>query len=340
MAREEQDRHAVALFDPARHDSRDAVMEALIRQDHEGLAVEVPFSLQAIADFLLQLGVQLLALHVDGVQVAGEAVGLGLVVGREQLEPDIRGLQPARGVEARPEAEADVLGGEGVEVGLGDRPQRLDAREGAPRPVAVALAVALDSRPDQRAVWAVQGHHVGHRPDGHEVQEMLHARGVRAFHRDGQEVGHAHSREILEVVEIHLWVDDGVHVRKLFGHLVVIRHDQVDAVGLGRRGRRMGRDPVVASQDDTGALGGEPLDGGWGDAVTVLEAIGEVGLDVSLEATREVAVEDRRGGHAVAVVIPVDDDLLAGGQGLLEAANGLLHAGREDGMLEVIERVA
>jgi hypothetical protein len=203
-----------------------------------------------------------------------------------------------------------------------------------------ALAVAFDACPDQGAVGAVQGHHVGHRPDGDEVQEVLHARGVPALHRDGQEVGDAYACKVLEMREVHLRVDDGVDVRKLLGHLVVIRHDQVDAVGLGRGCGRMGRDAVVAGEDHPRPLGREPFDGGRGDAVAVLEAIGEVGFNVALEAAREIAVKHRRRGHAVTVVIPVDDDLLAGGKRLFEASDSFLHARREDGMLEVVERVA
>ncbi|MNX92878.1 hypothetical protein D3C86_1250360 [compost metagenome] len=234
VIREEQDRHAVPLLDPSGHDARDAVMIAFVGEEHEGLRVEIQLPLDLREDRRLEFRVQLAAIGVDRIEPLGEGTGLGRIIGGKQLKADLRGLQTASRVQARPELEADVLGPEVLPGGAGDVAQRSDARQD------LAATHPLDAGPDQGAIGTVERHHVGDRADGDQIQEVLHARVEAAFQGQREHVGHPHPREILEVRELHLGVHDRVGIGQGLGHLVVIGHDQVDPVLLGLLGGGMG----------------------------------------------------------------------------------------------------
>ena len=83
--------------------------------------------------------------------------------------------------------------------------------------------------------------------------------------------------------------------------------------------RLVGREPAVDAQDQRGALVGEQVDGLDRDAVALDEAARQVPADVGAELAQRLDRE-RRGAHAVDVVVAVHDDPAAVRDRVLDGA--------------------
>ena len=116
---------------------------------------------------------------------------------------------------------------------------------------------------------------------------------------------------------VALGIQHGDRHRQLVVRLVVVRDDQVDAE-LARPPRRFdAADAAVDRNDQRHAVGLQPLDGCRLEAVAVAQPLGDEMDDVAAEHL-ERATEDHRRRDAVDVVVAVNGDALAAGDGLLE----------------------
>ena len=113
---------------------------------------------------------------------------------------------------------------------------------------------------------------------------------------------------------------------------VVVGHDHLEPEGLRLRDLVDGGDPAVDRQHEPDALVGEPAEGVARDAVALLEAARKMPDDVRAELAQEQHRERRR-ADAVDVVVAVDADPLALVDRRANAFDGDLHVTEEDGVV-------
>ena len=132
-------------------------------------------------------------------------------------------------------------------------------------------------------------------------------------------------------------IQHGHRHRQLVVRLVVVGDDQVDAE-LARPPRRFdAADAAVDGNDQRDAVGVQPLDGRRLQAVAVAQPLGNEMDDVAAEHL-ERATEDDGRRDAVDVVVAVNGDPLAAGDGLLEPLDRRRHAGQLERIVQVIQR--
>jgi len=73
-----------------------------------------------------------------------------------------------------------------------------------------------------------------------------------------------------------------------------------------------------------------------GEAVALVHAEGEEGAGIGAEEAQD-AGEESEGGHAVHIVVAIEDDALAAVDCLEDALDGGAHAREEEGVGEVLE---
>ena len=105
------------------------------------------------------------------------------------------------------------------------------------------------------------------------------------------------------------------------------------------RARRAAAAPLIPQSTETTScdpVSFETVEGGRLEAVAVAQAFGNEVDDVPAEQLQR-APQDDRGGDAVDVVVAVDRDALAGGNGLLEPHDGALHVGQPERVQQVLQ---
>ncbi len=128
------------------------------------------------------------ALSVQALQLGGQDAGTSQVIGSQQLYGDVGVGQPAQGIEARPQDEADVLLREPVGVEFSGLHYHLETQ---------AFGVTQGLQPPLEQVARVAGLHrdVGHDPQSHQVEILCRVLGsprsvVQRLH---QFIGTSHS---------------------------------------------------------------------------------------------------------------------------------------------------
>ncbi|MCY1215315.1 hypothetical protein D9M72_271580 [compost metagenome] len=277
------------------------------------------------------LGLDRAALAVDVVEFARHFQRLGLVVGGQAGDAQAHVGQPARGVDARAQREAQV-----ETIGAARFAAR-DGEQGAQPGLQAARAHALQALGDQQAVVRVQLDHVGHRAQRHQVRQRVQARAaVGRVHAAPAQFGaqcqhhvenDAHARQVLgrKAAAGLVGVHDGQRGRQGVAGQVVVGDHHADARGVGRGHAVHAGDAVVHRDDDVGLAGAVPAgqfhDGGR-QAVAGLETVGN--QEVHVGAHRGQGPQpDRAGGGAVAVVVGHDQQLSARLDGVGQHAGGM-----------------
>ncbi|PYO85770.1 MAG: hypothetical protein DMD65_00170, partial [Gemmatimonadetes bacterium] len=109
--------------------------------------------------------VERLAPRVQGLELARDARRVVRIVGEQQPQPVVRIADPARGIEPGSEDEPHVAGLER----LPGQARRVEQR---PHAGPVRVREQLQPVAHEDAVLPREGHHVRHRREGHEVEEM------------------------------------------------------------------------------------------------------------------------------------------------------------------------
>jgi len=275
---------------------------------------------------------QSLAIPILGVERFREQAGLRPVGGLKEVERRLGGVEAARGVQARAEFEADVVG-QGLAGDAGHGHERGDAGVNGSFHLLEAFA-------HQDPVLVDQGDQVGHRPHGHEVEPLTQVQfldavpleeGVAQFEDD------AGAAEVVEVIA-EFRIDEGHGGRRLPEMtLVMVEHDHVDASiaeGANLFGRR---GAAVHRQDQGGRMFGEAaLDSLVIETVSVIDPVGEKGVRFQAESPQET-VEQGQGGHAIDVVVSVEHHGFLPVDGLEDALHGRLHLRQQEGIGEILE---
>ncbi len=185
----DEDRTVKAARQFARHDADHAGMPGLGAQ-HERRAIR-PGQQSARGEQCLGLHLRLhvLAVAILAVELPRQSQRLRVILGRQEVECRLRGVEPAGCVETRTEPVAEMHGArpavdaahffEGAEAGV--------ARGGE----------AFEPFGDEQAVFADERHHVGHGPQCDEIEHVFEQRalcglparleqGVREFEREAR----------------------------------------------------------------------------------------------------------------------------------------------------------
>ena len=85
-------------------------MPPVSHQDEPGIALEIGLLLELRQRLVEHALIEGLPFHVEPVQLAGQPIGFGLIVGEQESEPIRCVTDPSRRVEPRPEDEAAVAG--------------------------------------------------------------------------------------------------------------------------------------------------------------------------------------------------------------------------------------
>ena len=218
------------------------------------------------------------------------------------------GTESADRVDARNQRKGDPAGGQRLVVQPGGFHQRGNTRT-------VGVADVFQSAPDKDAVLAAQFYDIA---DGAQTEQIgvIVKQGVDvailALQRHDQLEGDAYAGEVLEAARTVAAVQ--VHHRHRFGQVadrgVVIGDDRVDAEGIGVSDLGVGGDAVVYGNDELYALFMQGIDRRDIHAVALALARRYVVADVGADGF-QIGIQQRRGRHAVRVVIAVNADFFA-----------------------------
>ena len=237
-----------------------------------------------------------LAVHL--LEPLREPPRLVRVVGEQQLERLARMPEPAGGVDARREPEADgaLVDDRGIDVR--DAHQR--AQPGLLRPRERAQPGACEG-----AVLVHERHDVGDRREPDQVGVLVDrdAERLRELRDD------AGAAELLKGIVGRTRRDDRT-VGKRLTRAVVIRDDDLEAVRLRAGDLLDGGDAAVDGQDEPAALVGETVERLAREAVALVEAARQMPVRVGAERAQRQNGE-RGGADPVDVVVAVDADALA-----------------------------
>jgi len=159
----------------------------------------------------------------------------------------------------------------------------------------------------------------------------------------GEFVGDACAAEFAEGVG-GVWaagVDDGVaigHVVEVGWGVVVVGDDEVYAEFFCAECGGVGGDAAVDGDEEFGALVGEGVNCGFVEAIALVEAVGDVGVDCGFWCDGvEDVVEDCGGGDAVDIVIAEDGDFFVFVDGGEDSLGGFVEVWDEGGVVEGCE---
>ncbi len=315
VERDDAGRPAVILHQPRRGEPDDAGLPRRIGDDGRprvGIGGRrLPGAAHDIVREPLPLEVALLELVGEGLRFLG-------FLGEQEPQRVGRIGDPAGRVQSRAEAEPDVRRADPPELQPGA------IREGAHAGDRRAIERG-QTRGDDGSVLSAERHHVSHGRERAELQELVLLHRVReiAEQRLREPQRDARAGELLVVGDVTgpARVHQGVRLRKDGRRVMVVGDDQVDAellreLRLGDRG-----DAAVHGDHDLRAVGRELAQRGRVEAVALLVAVRDVRADRNAKVP-ERAHEDGRAGDAVDVVVPVDDDALAGGERTADPLDG------------------
>ena len=298
----DQDRGAVmALGDPRGDDADHAGVPALGRQHvRRRRARGGDLRLRLEEDPRLHVA----ALGVHGVQLGGDGGRARDVGGEEELEAGIGAMEAPGGVDAGREAEAD---------GAGVHPARIDARH-LHQGLEAGLAGGgerAQAGPDQPSVLAHERDDVGHGGERDHVEVGVGGPRVhpdRVEQRLGELVRDPGGAQLRARVAADPRMDDrGVRQPAVGARRVVVRDHDVHPGGAGRRDLLHRGDRAVDGDQQLGPAGGQLVDRRGGEPVAVVDAAGQVPVDVGSQRPQG-AHEHRRRAHPVDVVVAVHGD--------------------------------
>ena len=251
-------------------------------------------------------------------------------------------LHPAPGIDARSE---DVS--ERVAVR-----RRRDARDIGERTQAGIAPVPQDLQPfgDERAVHALERHHVAHGSERHEVEQAekvgldtirvvaVAAECTRGGDQEQKDDTGRSQMPLAGEIVLPVGIEDGEGRRKQLVGLVMVDNDHLRAARVGSLDGRAGRGAAIDGDDEGRTLLGKRGERGRRRPVAFGEAVGDVGRR-RLPVGAQEALDQRHGRRAINIVVAEDGDRLGSADGAGEALRAPLHVLKACGVRqEVPER--
>lgn len=271
---------------------------------------------------------------VEAVEFGGDLAGFVRVLRGEQADAEVCATDPAAGVDARAECEAQVRAGR-----VARQARRLDQRGDAD---VLARTHDLEALRHERAVEAAKLRDVGDGAECDDVEQvdqlgfgaiLEEAAGAECADECGSgEEAHADRGEVavrgafgfVEAVGIY----QRERVRERGRAFVVVDDDHVDCRVAGGVERVECLRAAIDRDDQRGAFAGEADECFARRAIAFEQAVGDVGAGFDAEIAQDEH-HQRGGGGAVDVVIAEDRDLFAGLHGVGEALGGAVHVAED-----------
>ena len=319
----------VAVDDTARHDALHALVPALSPHDHHAAAgIGALNALECLVGKGSLDGPPLL---VDLFELGCEAPGLDGIAREQQVERE-RGVRHAPGgVKARYERERERVGGDRGEVRLAHAGERHIPR-------ARRVAHLVDARGHERAVLGGERHHVRNSSErGHLEQAVPQVWPAQAAAQHLHELERdAGARKLMRGAA---GIEFGVGERHTLGHhvrgLMMVGHHEVYAPLLQEGDLVLRGDAVIHRHDKRWMASiDHALKGHLAQAIPLVEAVRDEGMDLRPERTERLGEQARR-GNAVDIEITEDRDDLPFPDGTLDAVGHLGHAGNNEGVRPV-----
>ncbi len=258
------------------------------------------------------------AVAVDGVERAGQLVGAGRVVRQQALDSQRHVGQPAGGIDARSQREAEIEGGRDFGIA------RRHGKQAGHAAGQGAGANPLEPLRHQAPVVGVELDHIGHRAQRHQRQQgvqlglvvLLEHAALSQFRAQRQQHVEHHAdtgeRLAFEAAAGLIGVDDDGRVGQLRAGQVVIGHQHLQAQRIGRGHAFDAGDAVVHGDQQVGAVLLDALRDRRSEAVPVDHAVGHEVVEFARAQQLQAAQGDRAGGGAVAVIVGHHAQLVAG----------------------------
>ncbi len=277
---------------------------------------------------------------VERFQSGGIVECLDRIGGAQQFVGQHALAQPTGGIDARPQSEGDGRRVDGSGAQVRHVHERLQTR---------SLRTVELGQPshDQRAVLPLQRHHVGHRADGDQIEQLLlqfrclvrrdgtpRLARNRTQHGLGQPVGHAHAGQIAEAAGavLALRVDHRQRRRQDRSDRMMVRHDHIQAQLDGALYLKDAANAAIDRHQQAG-LARDAFDGLHIEAIALVDTVGNVGTDPSAGHLKRGHQQCSR-CDAVGVKIAVDTDGLARFDGLQDACHRGYHVHQTVGILD------
>ena len=307
----EDDAGPVTVLPQSSGDDTRHRLVAVLQVDH--LDVLIRIQLLRLAHCLLRPLVRHpLPLVVQELEMLRRLLRLLRIRLQEHAEPHLGTLQPPARVQARADDKADMEGGKVLRI------QPAELRQ-LPEPHILRPAHSLQTFPHHLPVLFPQRHHITHRGDGRERQELhpFFPGDALPFIQDSDQLpGHCRTADIpkgvgaVRALRVHHCVRLREQLPAVFpvAYLMVVRHDDSHSQPLCLPDLLQGRDPVVTGQDGIRPFFLRPSDQVHVQAVAVLDPVRNVvvRLRPDLPQTRE---QDIGGTDPVDVVVPDHPDL-------------------------------
>ena len=351
LKRDKDGRQAVALGHARGDDAHDALQPSIVLQHEDaGRCFAILLGLgQSILDHGVGLlgNVILLGLTA-GVDAAQRLSQLGGLLGslRQQKVDRLHGVGNAPGgVNTRGDAEAHKAGihaAAGLFGGLRiDRDGRTSVagighgiHEGA-EPGARGVLQHGKAARDDETVFSDKRHDIRNGADGHKI-DILCRHGLK-----GRIKGHpctarlagakkfkhnTHAGQFLKRVEAirAMGINDGTAGGQFPVTLMVVGHDRVNTESARISNLVHGGDAGVHGDDEIGTVLRQLVHGRAGHTISLADAVGNITGYIRADRGK-IEVERGDGGHAVHVVISVDDNIFPCRHGAQHAGDGRLH---------------
>ena len=286
-----------------------------------------------LGDALRDLLFRLLARGILVLERRGQTLRLFFVLTQQELQCLRRGIHSSRSVEARRQAEGDVLRRERFSLESAAADKRCETG-------AVGVGESRETCLDDVPVLTLQRHDVRHRADGGEVAvERQKLFRIAALERRRQFERHPRAAQGFAgaFVARQLRVDHRHGVGQLGGRKMVVRHNHVDAQFLRTGNGRMGGNAVVNGDDQRHVPRRHQLDRIFRQTVSVVVAARELIVNVGSDGV-EIGVQQCGRGHAVHIIVAEDRDALSGIHRRQDAADRFVHIEQQTGRRQLFAR--
>ena len=325
---QEHGRQMVLLRHPGGHDADDSRVPAFLSQ-HQAPFRRTLFG-QLAFRFFKDLLAEGLPFLVGRIQFLCQLFGGFRIPGRQQLHCRHSVVQPARRIDPGAQAEADGAAVDGAARGHGHMDQGLEARQRT-------VGHPGQPFPDDLPVFVLQRHHVRHRAQGHQLDQLIPVKirlaGASLFQGLAQLEGHPHPGDALEGILVPGLV--GVHHRQgrrqLPGGQMVVRDDDVQSFG-GIRHHLGSADPGIHGDQQLRAPGGDFFQGRSVETVPFPIPPGHIHIHFGPPGLQK-QIQQGTGRCTVHVVIPVDGHGFALLQCLKDPVHSPVHIFQPEGII-------
>ena len=302
------------VFQARGHDAHHAFVKVGVKHANggRGLFMRVQKFFGQLVSLFAHIAFNFAAFAVDGVQLAGQLVGTGGVVGQQAFNAQSHVGQAARSIQARAHGKSKIKGGGHSSFAACHRKQAGQTCRKCAR------ANPLEALRYQSAVVGIELDHIGHGAQSHQRQQGVEfglllggkcASRTQLGAQGQQHIKHhpytCHGFAGKSATRL-VGVDDDFSRGQLGAGQVVVGHQDLQAQSLGGGHAFHAGNAVVYRHQHLGTGGVNPLGDGRGQAVAIHHAVGYHVAHARGTQQAQAAHGHGAGGGAVTVVVGHD----------------------------------